>query len=330
MILFILFFGLVYTAFAEKVTTFPELMRPTRIMVDGNRLFVVEFPHILLYSLTDYKLIKKIGKRGEGPKEFLGRLNLLPYSDHIIINSQGKITYWTKTGEFIKEVKCPFAAGVEPCEDTFVSLGFRQRNDKDPFNYRTIDVYDQQFKKIREIDRKKAEFQGNRGMMFYTQPYYFYVMKNKYIVVTGHEGFVLNVFNKNGEKLYTIKQDYEKIKVSETHQQEVHHFFKNHPRFSAIYEARKHLIKFADYLPAIQGFQSFGDKLYVYTYLKKGGKVQTFIYDENGNLFKEVYLPIVKKDFQTNFPFTIDKNKIYRLLENEDTEEWELYIDDIK
>ena len=133
---------------AGKVAVYPDLMRPTRIMVDDNRIFVVEVPHILIYSLENHTLIKKFGGRGEGPMEFMGNnLNLLPYPDHIIVNSQGKITYWSKEGEFIKEVKCPFAAGVEPCEDVFVSLGFRARTDDDPFNYQTIDVYDQNFNK---------------------------------------------------------------------------------------------------------------------------------------------------------------------------------------
>ena len=86
--------------------------------------------YIYIYSLKDHTLIKKFGGRGEGPMEFMGNnINLLPYPDHIIVNSQGKITYWTKAGEFVKEVKCPFAAGVEPCGDAFVSLGFRARTD---------------------------------------------------------------------------------------------------------------------------------------------------------------------------------------------------------
>lgn len=321
--------GLVSISFAEKVATFSQFMRPDRIMVDNNRIFIVEFPYIHIYSLDDYKIINKIGGRGEGPKEFMGRrLNLLPYPDHIIVNSQGKITYWKKSGEFIKEVKCPFAAGVEPCEDVFVALGFRQRNSEDRFNYQTIDVYDKTFKKLGEIDRKKADFQGERGIRIYGQPYYFYVMNNKYIVVTGHEGFELNVFDKKGQKLYTITRDYKKIKVTEDDKREVHDYFRNHPRFRAIYEARKHLIKISDYFPAIQGFQSFGDKLFIYTYHKKNGKTQFFVYDEKGKFEKELYLPVHKKDIQGNFPFTIENQKLYQFLENEEDDVWELHITD--
>ena len=327
----ILFFSICFAGFgfAEKVTTFPGLFKPTRIMVDKDRIYIVEFPHVFIYSLVDFKLIKKVGRKGEGPQEFLPGLNLLPYSDHIIINSRGKISYFTKTGEFIKEIKCPFAGGVEPCDDVFVGAGYRRGNDKDPVNYSTIEVYDHNFKKIREVDRKKADFQ-NRGFTFYMQSYYFYIMDNRIILVTGHEGFVLNAFDKYGKKLFTIKEEFKKKKVTESDRLEVHNYFKTHPRFKAIYEANKHLLKFADYFPAIQGYQPYDGKLYVHTYNKKGEKTEFYVYDGNGKLIKKTYLPLVKKDVQTLYPFYIDNEKLYRLIENEDVEEWELHITDVK
>lgn len=327
----ILFFTICFVGFgfAEKVKTFPNLFKPTRIMVDKDRIFIVEFPHVFIYSLVDFKLIKKIGRKGEGPREFLPTLNLLPYPDHIIINSRGKISYFTKTGEFIKEIKSPFAGGVEPCEDVFVGIGNRQGNDKDPINYSTIDVYDKNFKKIREIDRKKADFQSSR-FTFYQQSYYFYIMDNEKIIVTGNEGFVLNAFNKNGKKLFTIQEEYKKKKVTESDRLDVHNYFKTHPQIKGLYAAYKHLLKFADYFPAIQGFQPYDGKLYVHTYNKKGEDTEFYIYDGKGKLIKKTYLPIVKKDVQSLYPFYVDNGKLYRLLENEDEEEWELHITDVK
>lgn len=328
-VLFFLLFLFSVSGFSKLVTTFPDIARPSRIMVDGNSLYIVEYPHIYIYSLEDYKLIKKIGKKGEGPQEFLGGLNLLPYPNHIIINSQGKITYWTKEGEFIKEVKCPFAGGVEPCEDVFVGSGFKRGNDKNPVNYQTIDVYDKKFNKLLEVDRKKANFQNNRGLTFYSQNYYFYIMDNEKIIVTGHDGFVLNAFDKKGRALFSIKRDYEKKKVTEEDKQVVHQHFKTNPRTRNFYEANKHLLKFAKFFPAIQGFQPYDKMLYVWTYNTKGGDTEVFIFDGNGNLVKKVYLPLVKRDIQSFYPFYVDNNKLYRMLENEDDEEWELHITDI-
>ncbi|MCK5220262.1 MAG: hypothetical protein KAR14_01670, partial [Candidatus Aminicenantes bacterium] len=252
----------------------------------------------------------------------------LPYPDHIIINSQGKITYWTKDGDFIKEVKCPFAGGVEPCEDVFVGFGFKRGNDKDPFNYTTIDVYDKNFQKLREIDRKKNAFQ-NRGLTYYSQNYFFYISNNSRIAVMGHDGFLINVFDKNGKKLYEIKRDYVKKKVSEEDRKRIHEYFKTNPRTRNFYEANKHLLKFAEYFPAIQVFQPYDDKLYVTTYNEKEDKTEFIVFDNKGKFVDQVWLPIVRRDIQSYMPFTVSKNILYRLIENEDEEEWELHIDSI-
>jgi uncharacterized protein YlbG (UPF0298 family) len=64
---------------------------------------------VFIYSLKDFKLVKKFGKAGEGPREFriLPQLplNIDARTDQIIVNSFGKVSYFTKQGEFIKEVK---------------------------------------------------------------------------------------------------------------------------------------------------------------------------------------------------------------------------------
>ena len=327
----ILFIVLVFfvsqLGYSELKIKFPDLNKPNRIMVDNDRLYVVETPHIFIYSLEDNRLIKKFGRAGEGPQEFMGNINLLPYPDHIIVNSRGKITYWSKNGDFIKEVKCPFSGGVEPCEDTFVGSGQKRGNAKKPISYQTIDVYDSKFNKLREVDRKETPFQPNRGLLFYSQPYYFYIQDNKKIVVMGHDGLVLNVFDKNGKKLYTIHQDVERKKVSEADRQKVRKYFLNHPnpQIRAIYPANKHMLKFADYFPAILGFQAFDQYLYVWTYELKNGKTEFYIFDSLGKLVKKVYLPLQRINIERFYPFFICNNTFYHLVENEEDEVWELH-----
>lgn len=57
--------------FPGKVAVLPEVKRPAfDIIVDNNELFLVECATIYIYSLTDFKLKKKFGRRGEGPGEF--------------------------------------------------------------------------------------------------------------------------------------------------------------------------------------------------------------------------------------------------------------------
>ena len=56
--------------FAEKAAVLPELSDPASFHIDGERIYIVERTTIHIYSSKDYTLIKKFGKRGEGPGEF--------------------------------------------------------------------------------------------------------------------------------------------------------------------------------------------------------------------------------------------------------------------
>ena len=54
-----------------KVIPMPDLMKPQLILLDKTQMYITEDTSIFIYSLKDFKLIKKFGKRGEGPQEFI-------------------------------------------------------------------------------------------------------------------------------------------------------------------------------------------------------------------------------------------------------------------
>ncbi len=86
-------------------TVLPELMRPTVVEVDAsqNKIFIVDNTSVLVYSLNDLKLFKKIGRKGEGPQEFkyITSIHLLKKS--LLVNSSGKISLFKKTGPSLKK-----------------------------------------------------------------------------------------------------------------------------------------------------------------------------------------------------------------------------------
>jgi hypothetical protein len=70
-------FFLSCVVFAANTVELPDLLDPAAIHVDGNRMYITEHATIYIYSTKDYHLIKKFGRRGEGPKEFkLGQANI--------------------------------------------------------------------------------------------------------------------------------------------------------------------------------------------------------------------------------------------------------------
>ena len=53
----------------------PEIMQPSDLIVDGNHLYILDKDYsISMYNIPSFKLVKKFGKRGEGPGEFPARV----------------------------------------------------------------------------------------------------------------------------------------------------------------------------------------------------------------------------------------------------------------
>ena len=64
---------------AKRVTIFKELLKPNRIYLDQDRIYITERTKVFVYSLKDYKLINTFGKQGEGPGEFKIPLYILQH-----------------------------------------------------------------------------------------------------------------------------------------------------------------------------------------------------------------------------------------------------------
>ena len=60
------------------------------------------------------------------------------------------------------------------------------------------------------------------------------------------------------------------------------------------------------------------------------GKTECFIFDFQGKFIERTFLPVKNMDAVDFSPLTIKNNKIYQLVENEESENWELHINGIK
>jgi hypothetical protein len=94
-------------------------------------------------------------------------------------------------------------------------------------------------------------------------------------------------------------------------------------------------LRFPDTLPAILNFSVSNQKVYVVTNKteenKKSGvkKREVYIFEVNGKLLKKVFLPIYENGIEA-FPFCIDNEKLYQLVERESDEACELRITGIQ
>ena len=330
-------FFLVFLAIAlqSNVVPMPELMKPENIVIDKDLILITEFPHVYIFSLKDFKLIKKIGKQGEGPREFAGYVRIQKdpeYPDRVVVGSHMKMTYFSTDGNYIEEKRAKGSAGnvYKPFGKNYVSYGFYQDQDTKTA-YQTIDLYNANLKKIKRIYQQENVFQQGREInALGTWGAWFRIYEDK-IFVTGEKDGAVLVYNDKGDKLYEITHEYDKMKVTQKDRDRYHNFFKTDPQTRQFYDNFKDLLVFPAYFPSIRGMDVVDGKVYINSYLREDGTTDFTIFDIGGNLLKEhVMLTLPEATARDLYPYTIYDDNLFQLVDNPETEEWELRIIPIK
>ena len=314
--------------FAGQVIPLPGLLKPQRIYIDQEQFFITEGATIYIYSLKDFKLEKKFGKRGEGPGEFREsgegiKLDFKP--DSIVVISTGRFSYFTHDGRFIKEVR------INPRRSEFHELGsgFLGREllvEKNGVIF-TVNLFDKNLKKGKEIYRFKHPFYPRskpiNPLFLRTSTYYVYREKVFYDDEDGN----IHVLDSGGKELYSIRHRYEEVKVKDIHKKRYLMFWRTDLR--AEHDAFKERLKFPAAFPPIRNFHILDNKIYVITSKEKDNQCKMVVFDLEGKLLKEVFVPLT--DINMLIPdrfnyYTIHKDKLYILRDNQETEGWELHI----
>jgi hypothetical protein len=316
-----------------KVAVLPELMKPTFLGVDDTQMYVVEGATIYIYSLKEFNLLKKFGREGQGPQEFqihpLLPLTLDVSSNNIIVFSISKVSYFTKKGEFIREVRAKvFSTGLQPFGDRF--LGSMQTQEEN-VRYKVVNLYDSKLDKIKELYRVKDNFQkAGQGLKVLEKSFFYNDYKNR-ILLPGKDDATVDVFKFDNEmkKLFSIHLDQKKIKIDRKFKEVVIEYFKTTPGLKEQYEYIKPIL-FPDYFPRIFIFFAESDTIYVLTWKRENNKIELFTYDMKGKFIKRLMVPVYHETPVKPYPFTVNKATLYQLVENEEEEEWEFHMSVIK
>ncbi|MCP5104286.1 MAG: hypothetical protein GY950_12940 [bacterium] len=320
---------------ATKTIPLPDLLKPRLIRVDDSRIYITDDANVYIYSLSDFRLMKKFGKRGEGPQEFmtggetLGWIYLAVQPDKIFIHSMGKISYYSKKGVFIDERKINVAHGpmLHPMEDRLVGISFPTVNKT---RYWTTNIYDADVKIIKELYRYERGYYPGRDIdLLGIKTPSFCVYDKKIFVADTVKTGTIYVFDKNGNKLDTITPRYEKIPVTEADEKRLLEDFSTGRR-RMFYEQNRNKIKVPAYFPAMRFMTAADGKLYIMTYKRKKEKTQFLIYSTGGKFLAEVFLPVSDLEVFYYCPYTIKNNTLYHLQDNDDTAVWELKFFTIK
>lgn len=324
--------------FAANRGSFPELINPERILVDGGKIFITEGINVFIYSLKDLKLVKKFGKEGEGPQEFkrfpapwLPSLRVFLKPDQLFINSLGKISFFTRDGKFVKEKKTKNIWHVFiPFENKYIVFALIR---EDKIMYFTYSLYNSDFILEKEVYRELNPEQDGKKMdpivMSSIKEIFFRYENKGRFFLPSFDG-IIHIFDIKGNEIGTINPAYSKVPVTSELVQEFDDFFKKDIRFKQIYAFERKRLVYPKYLPLLKDYRVADGKVYVIDNKKENEKYESFIFNLDGKLLKKVWLPLVDQDILAVYPFTITGGKIFQLVENEDEEEWELHVSEIK
>jgi hypothetical protein len=337
--LFLLSFFFASVVFAAQIAVFDDFITPDDMLLDEDHLYIVEGPVIYIYSRENFKLLETFGQGGEGPREFKGAITVNVQDDYILVTSRRRVSFFTKDGDYLKEFNRVAGKLFKPLGKKGFA-GHDLIGESGGKRFHTVNLYDLKFKKTRMIFKEEAIIPSARksGWHLFAKTFSNSLVQDNKIFVVGRKDFVIEVYDFNGNSLYSIEAGYEKVRFTEEHKQNVLRLYKTRPTTKHDYEDYwKHALNFPDYFPAIRKFFSDGKHLYVRTYLQNDQGYEFFIFDFKGKLLKKVYLPMGKSNAKYAFPYMKDHapfgfkdGNYYYLVENEESEEWNLHMMAIK
>lgn len=309
--------------FGKVIAKLNEVLKPESIISDNSQLYVAEGTSVYIYSLKDFKLVKKFGKKGEGPREFMGKIQkIVPVKDYLLISSKGKISLYTKDGKFIKEMKLSGSMSMMnffPLKNGFAGASMTVIDGK---LFSTIGLFDKNLKKGKILAKFSMGTLGKIDVFGAVNSILFDVYKNKIYSINEKGG--LTIFDDSGKALKTIDFTKEKVKFTKSDEKEIRRLMKKEMPAGS-YERVKHMFAFPEYFPSLLTVTVSNDIVYLITFKREKGEYATYLYDCNGKLIKKTYIDFKLKNGIAPYPFLIKNGKAYQLIENEDNEEWELH-----
>lgn len=323
-----------------KPASFPGHINPTQIVVTGDHLYIVELPTVSIYSLKDFKLKKKFGKKGEGPKEFKVFNNysvgfdIDVQAERLLVNSVGKLSIFSKNGEYTREINVASANSFRFFGDKFI--GF-QNVTEGKTSFSTLNIFNSKIEIEKEMIKRESWMQAGYGWKFLSTPFPGVIATGDKIFFCGsYSDFKIDVFDHKGKKLSPISIKYKRVKFKKKDQEIVLQRYYDDPISRPRYEVWKRILKFPRYFPAIRDIFADNKQLYVRTYRKKDKKTEFYVFSTGGQSIKTIFLPIRPSNSKYDFPylrdsapFTIKDGILYQLIDNPKTEVFELHAEKI-
>jgi hypothetical protein len=279
---------------------------------------------IFVYSLEDFQLIKPFG----GPEMFkiqpAHSVILFFHPDKFAVNSSGKVSLYNYDLELLQEMEhSGDSFFYAPFGDKFIA---RQIFSENKIRYYRLNLYDTELNFIKEVCRK--EFEGKA----FSGDFSFEIYKNKLYVANRMDDFLIEVFNEEGSRIKSIAHECSRVKVTQEDKDRHMSRLTNRQGWERYFESRekmeeyfRNLIKYPEYFPAITEIHLDEDNIYVNTRNQVEDTREFWVLNLEGRVKDKKMIPFRMQSLNQCYPYTIKNERLYQLIQNEQTKEWELF-----
>jgi hypothetical protein len=311
----------------------PEIIKPDILAVRGDDLLIAQGAEISVYSLKSGRVTATFGKKGSGPREFI----LLPtgtglrvniYPDFIFVGSIGKISWFDRKGEFIREQKINPFGRMTPFGEGFAGIRIIFTPGQPAASMMGFYLFDREGEQTKEIARYPSVLlQGPDitllDLLAAVTPHY--RTSGDRIYIAGKQTFQVDIFNGEGNLLHTITHRISPRPLTDQEKRDLQEAYRVHPVYKAFWNRIEKSVRIPDYFPEYREITLSEKRLYVLTHNRKGEKTVILVFDTDGNFLKEVFVPVAFQNLMIPYLYTIDDATFFQLVDDED-DEWRLKI----
>jgi hypothetical protein len=318
-----------------------ELHDPNGIVADESTLYIADDHQILAYSTDPVVLQWQFGEQGEGPTQFQYRAHVKLAGDSILAYDFTKSIWLSKDGDLLGHKSFADFDWFDPgMEMQLMQLGesyVRVTVDHDLDAY-YVDLLDPGFEPTERLLDGHYDWRfvipNTDSLKTVGRLVDALVHEDKVFVADAHRGFFFDVFDRDGNRLYSIDKNEEvpPVTLDEEYRTADIEFWRGREDMQGLF-ASGHEFTFAypKQFPSFHYVQVSDSKIYATTYKVRDGKHEVIVLDLRGNILDRLYLPLESMRYhgRSILPselYAIFDGRVYELIENPADSTWRLRI----
>jgi len=331
-----------------QVVPLPDLIRPHRMAVRGDRLYVLEMnSRVVSFALPEGRKIGTFGRPGSGPGEFpMLPGNIRIAGDRVFVGNEHQGCFFSLDGRFISQHRPPTTGVLQPLGDGFFFSSMTFSREKREARDRLLILGPDMKCRAVVDEQEKTRDPGNGLMVMVSGHQVRFVSKGPvdlspqagpWMVGDGSRLLVARALGSEVEgRLYDAQGKMEgrftlhipplrvdermRKRLLEERKRMYDDFSPQYPDWEKAFD--KLTFTTPEFLPPIQFLILRGEQVLVFTYVQEEGKTEVLLFDVQGRPIRRSLV------FSGNrWLMDVDSGRLCRLVDNEERDQWELQID---